>query len=152
MVFRGNNWSTPLIPPSKQGKQGLCQKQTKKDARQDSRGRGAQPEASQTSLRAPQLVYEGKVVYDHKKWPPRPLCPSRPRQQGMVRKPGQKENGKRSRDKARDRRLQKSKTSLKEGKVVYDHKKVGYRPLPPFREGKTRFGSKPNQKGSKTRR
>ena len=62
MVFRERNWSTTLIPPSNQGKQGLCQKKTKKDARQESAGQGAQSEASKTSLRAP------KVVYGREKW------------------------------------------------------------------------------------
>ena len=41
----------------------------------------------------------------------------------MVQKPGQEENVKRFRDKALGRRLQKSETSLQEGKVVYDYEK-----------------------------
>ncbi|KAF5933165.1 hypothetical protein HYC85_029336 [Camellia sinensis] len=45
------------------------------------------------------------------------------RQQGVVQKPRQTENVKRSRDKARGQRLQKSETSLQTGKVADDHTK-----------------------------
>ncbi|GMP36236.1 hypothetical protein CsSME_00008430 [Camellia sinensis var. sinensis] len=44
----------------------------------------------------------------------------------QTRKTSQTENVKWSRVKARDRRLQKSKTGLQAGKVVYDHKEVVY--------------------------
>ena len=61
VVSKGKNRSPTLVPPSKQGKQGLYQKQTKKDARRKFGRQSMRPKASKTNLRAP------KVVYDHKR-------------------------------------------------------------------------------------
>ena len=58
--LQGKNWSPTLVPPSKQGKQGLYEKQTNTDAKREFRRQSAQPGASNTSCRAP------IVVHDHK--------------------------------------------------------------------------------------
>ena len=60
VVSKGKNWSPTLVPSSKQGKQGLYQKQTKKDARQEFGRQGVQLGASKASLRAPKVVYDNK--------------------------------------------------------------------------------------------
>lgn len=148
VISKGKNWSPTLVPSSKQGKQGLHQKQTKTDARQKSGRQGAQPGDPKTSLRAP------KVVYDHKSGLPDHSGPL-----GQGKKVWFKNHAKRRT--LSDPETRRAAEGSKNRKLVSKRemwstttKEWSTRPLPPSREEKQGSICKPSQstKSSKARR